>query len=541
MNRRKISLSAKVAILLILSMITVFGVIGFMNARMARRHLTKAVYQNADNINDIIKRGTNYSMLKNERESIYRIIQSIAQEPGILKIRIYNKEGKISFSTDPSEVDTIVNIQAEACIICHGGSMPLGDVPIQERARDYINSDGNHVLGVISPIKSESSCVTASCHAHRADQNILGVLDVIMQLDRVDVSLKEYETRFVWYVFLAILVICVISIIFVYFVVHRPINKIIQGIERVADGDLDFEIDIRARDEIGSLARSFNRMTEDLKSARKEITRWTHSLEDLVEERTVQLKRAQENIIQAEKMASVGRLAAIVAHEINNPLGGIRTYAKLLIKKLRKMSPATDFDNYINYLEIIESESARCGEIVKNLLQFSRPSQLHVERYDLNRLVQESLSLVQHKIELLNIEVRLSLTDELTEIHCDEQKIKQAFISVLINACDAVEKERGIIEIQTRFVHKRKGVEVSIKDNGIGMDEENRAHMFEPFFSTKDHGKEKGIHSGLGASVVFEIIKSHGGEISVESAVNKGTTITIFLPVKLDLVFGTEN
>jgi signal transduction histidine kinase len=175
------------------------------------------------------------------------------------------------------------------------------------------------------------------------------------------------------------------------------------------------------------------------------------------------------------------------------------------------------------------------------LLQFSRPSQLHVERYDLNRLVQESLSLVQHKIELLNIEVRLSLTDELTEIHCDEQKIKQAFISVLINACDAVEKERGIIEIQTRFVHKRKGVEVSIKDNGIGMDEENRAHMFEPFFSTKDHGMEKGIHSGLGASVVFEIIKSHGGEISVESAVNKGTTITIFLPVKLDLVFGTEN
>jgi two-component system NtrC family sensor kinase len=540
MNRIQISLSAKVTILLILCMVTIFGVIGFLNTRMARRHLTKAVYQNADHINDIIKRGTNYSMLKNERESVYRIIQSIAQEPGILKIRIYNKEGTISFSTEATEVDTTVNIQAEACIICHGGSMPLGDVPIQERARDYINSDGNHVLGVISPIKSESSCVTASCHAHRAGQNILGVLDVIMQLDRVDVSLHEYETRFVWYVFLAILVICVISIIFVYFMVHRPINKITQGTERVADGDLDFEINVRSRDEIGGLARSFNHMTQDLKSARKEITRWTLTLEDLVEERTAQLKRAQENIIQSEKMASVGRLAAIVAHEINNPLAGIRTYAKLLIKKLRKMSSATDFEDHINYLEIIENESARCGEIVKNLLQFSRPSALHVERQDLNRLVQESLSLVQHKIELLHIEVRLSLADELIEIYCDGQRIKQALIAVLINACDAMEKDRGTIEIRSRFLHKKKGAEVSIQDNGFGMDEETRAHMFEPFFSTKDDGKGKGTNIGLGSSIVYEIIKSHNGEISVDSALNMGTTTTIFLPVKPDLVIGNE-
>jgi two-component system NtrC family sensor kinase len=373
--------------------------------------------------------------------------------------------------------------------------------------------------------------VTAACHAHSPGQKVLGVLDVIMQLDKVDASLHEYETHFVWYVFLAIFIVCVISIFFVYLMVYIPINKIVQGTERVADGDLDFEINIRSRDEIGGLARSFNRMTHDLKSARKEIDRWTHSLEDLVEERTTQLKRAQESVIQAEKMASVGRLAAIVAHEINNPLAGIRTYAKLLIKKLQKMSFATDLADSINYLETIESESARCGEIVRNLLQFSRPAELHIARHDLNRLVRESLNLVQHKIALLQIEVRQLLTDESTEINCDEQRIKQALVAILINACDAVTvEERGIIEIHTRNLEAKKGVEIAIRDNGIGMDEETRAHMFEPFFTTKGDDKEKGTNIGLGVSVVFEIVKSHAGEISVESTTGKGTTITIFLP-----------
>ena len=532
MKHVNISLSTKVAIHLVLGMLTIFGVIGIMNYRMARRHLTEAVYQNADQVSDIIKRGTNFSMLKNERESIYRIIQSIAQEPGILKIRIYNKEGTISFSTVPEEVDTSVNIHAEACVICHGGSMPLGDVSIHERARDYFNANGNHVLGVISPIKSEQSCVTANCHAHSPEQKVLGVLDVIMQLDMVDARLREYEMSFGWYVFLAILVIIVISLLFVYRMVHIPIKKIVQGTKKVADGDLDFEIDISSRDEIGGLARSFNSMTHDLKSARKEINRWTHSLEDLVEERTAQLKRVQESAIQAEKMASIGRLAAIVAHEINNPLAGIRTYAKLMIKKLKKTPFANDLEDSINYLGIIESESARCGEIVGNLLRFSRPAKLHIARHELNRLVKESLNLVQHKIQLQGIEVHQFLTDELTEINCDEQKIKQALIAILINACDAIEKEGGIIEIHTRYLEAKKGVEMAIRDNGIGMDEETRAHMFEPFFSTKTDSEEKGTNIGLGVSVVFEIVKSHAGEISVESAVGQGTTITIFLPAE---------
>jgi PAS domain S-box-containing protein len=231
------------------------------------------VYQNANQVSDIIKGSTNYSMLTNEREGIYRIIDAIGQEPGILKIRIYNKEGNITFSTEHAEVDTMVNLQADACVVCHrdGSKPPTGDVSIQQRTRDYYNRDGAHVLGLISPIKSEESCVTADCHAHSADQNVLGVLDVIMELDKVDASQHEFETRFIWYVLLTILVVCTTSVLFVFFMVHRPVNKIVEGTKRVAGGKFSFMIDVTSKDEIGYLAASFNTMTQDLKKFRNEL------------------------------------------------------------------------------------------------------------------------------------------------------------------------------------------------------------------------------------------------------------------------------
>jgi PAS domain S-box-containing protein len=270
-SKYKISLSAKLAIHLLLSMIVIFSVVGVLNLRMHKRHLMEGVYQNADQISDIIKRGTNLSMLKNERDRIYQIVHSIALEPGILKIRIYNKEGRISFSTEPAEVNMEVNMQAEACIICHGGLMPPADAPIQERARDYHNQEGNHVLGVISPIKNEPSCVAAECHAHSPNQKVLGVLDVFMQLDKVDASQDEYENRFMWFVFLTIFIICLTSTIFIYFVVFRPINMIVEGTNRAAEGDLDFKINLTSRDEIGDLAKSFNAMAAELKKSQHQL------------------------------------------------------------------------------------------------------------------------------------------------------------------------------------------------------------------------------------------------------------------------------
>ena len=320
-SKYRISLSTKLAIHLVLSMIVIFSVVGVLNLRMHKRHLMQGVYQNADQISDIIKRGTNLSMLKNERDRIYQIVHSIALEPGILKIRIYNKEGRISFSTEPGEVNMEVNMQADACIVCHGGLMPPADAPIQERARDYHNQEGNHVLGVISPIKNEPSCVAAECHAHSPTQKVLGVLDVFMQLDKVDASQHEYENRFMWFVVLTIFVLCFTSTIFIYFVVFRPVNLIVDGTKRVAEGNLDFKINITSRDEIGALAKSFNDMAADLKISQHQLMSEKAFTENIIRSMSNSLVIVDEDaIIQRANQATCNLLEYTEDELIGKPL-----------------------------------------------------------------------------------------------------------------------------------------------------------------------------------------------------------------------------
>ncbi len=531
MQRFKLKLSVKLSIFLVLSMVAVFGAMGMMNVRVHRTHLRELIYESADRISDVVARSTHYSMLKNEREEIYRIIDSIAREPGIEKIRIFNKEGEITFSTSPAEVNHKVNMQAEACNACHSGSQPLTDVARSLRARTFHDADGKLLLGVIRPIKSEAACTSAACHAHEEGKLVLGVLDVVMELDRVEAAIARQGVQMFWTILLATVLICLVSIAFIVFFVDRPLKKILRGTERIASGDLDSRIDVTSGDEIGELANSFNIMSRELKSARAEVTNWAETLERQVEERSEQLKKAQEKMVQSEKMASVGKLSAIVAHEINNPLAGIRTYSKLLQKKLGKLPRLPEYDECERDLKIIETESARCGDIVRSLLQFSRPSAVRLTKHDVNELVRSSLRLVQHKLELLGAETRLSLADRPLEITCDGQKLQQALVAVFINACEAMPQGSGILEVASRPVPERDGIEIRISDNGTGMDRETLHHVFEPFFTTKQD-VEKGTSLGLGLSVVYGIVKSHDGEITPQSEVGKGTTFTLFLPVK---------
>ena len=161
--------------------------------------------------------------------------------------------------------------------------------------------------------------------------------------------------------------------------------------------------------------------------------------------------------------------------------------------------------------------------------KLSRPK---IEQHEINTVVQETLRLVQHQIDLLNIEVTLELASESPILSCDDQKIKQALVAILLNACDAVQNDTGHITIRTALLEKEKEVSISIEDNGIGMDEETQSHMFEPFFTTKtvSHDKESTLNTGLGGAVIYEIIQSHNGTIEVESEIGKGATITIILP-----------
>jgi two-component system NtrC family sensor kinase len=313
--------------------------------------------------------------------------------------------------------------------------------------------------------------------------------------------------------------------------VHKPIRQLIVGTNHVAAAELDYQIKIRSRDEVGELAHSFNRMTRELKRANAEINSWTRTLEERVEKKTLELQQAHEHVLRFEKLASIGKLAAIVAHEINNPLAGILVYARLVLKRLSRNGhgAATDEETKKN-LETIAAESARCGEIVKGLLQFSRQTKPHVKPNDLNAIINESLRLVRHKIDLSGAASITKCDQHLKQVDCDEQQIKQALVALLINACEAVHPGEGVITISSHYFENISAAEIRITDNGVGMDEETKQHIFEPFFTTKEQGK--GV--GLGLAVVYGIVTGHGGEIEVESAPGCGTTFVIRLPERLE-------
>jgi len=470
--------------------------------------------------------GIKYPMSVGDSSAVEQVLTDIREKMEGIEVFICDTNQLITWSTHRDKIytnitNTINNAEPMAALAL---LLQSGEAPKESFEAEI---DGKRHIIIIEPILNEEACF----HCHGSSRKIIGGMIVKTNVERALRTVTAAKNRTILTTILALLAIIVISYAMIEKFISRRVQRLAGGVKKVAAGDLDFEIQARSSDEIGDLARSFNIMTHELKEARDEITNWTLTLEDLVEERTAQLKRAQENAIQAEKMASMGRLAAIVAHEINNPLAGIRTYAKLMLKRSRYLFTG-DAVKYTQYLETIESESARCGEIVRGLLQFARPTKPKIGQHDINTLVEETLRLVQHQIDLLNIEIKLELASESPQISCDDQKIKQALVALLLNACDAVQSDTGFIDISTYLMEEKKRVGIAISDNGIGMDEETRSHMFEPFFTTKTVSpeKESSLNSGLGVSVVYEIVKSHQGSIEVESELGKGTTITICLP-----------
>jgi len=522
------SVSVKLALWLIASMAFVFSLLGYQTLQLHKRDLERMTIMSADRTSDVIKRGLRYSMLQNHRDEIYHTLLTIGAQPGIHKIRIFDKEGRISFSTDAREMNTFVDKRAEACYACHAQEQPLVRLERPDRVRVYVGDRGERILGLINPIENEPGCYTASCHAHSPTQSVLGVLDVTLSLAPVDAAIAEGQRQLFRLFLGSILFVALVVVAVTVVMIHVPIKHLKKGTKRVAAGDLDYKIPLTSRDELGELAASFNEMTEELKRAHEEVTSWARTLEERVAEKTAELRRTHEQMIHAERMASIGKLAAIVAHEINNPLSGILTTAKLLLKKMGDHGPsAEELPSVRQYLELIASESARCGEIVKNLLQFVRPSRTRFQPHDINELIRQSLRLIQHKIELMSVQTDVQLDPTIPPLVCDGPQIRQAVVALLINACEAMRPEEGVLTVRSRFLSEAQQVEIAIRDNGIGMDEETQRHIFEPFFTTKE--KEGSL--GLGLSVVLSILHRHGGEIRVQSALGQGTTFTLRLPL----------
>lgn len=527
------SLSAKLIALLVTAMVAIFALLGYLNIRLHRQHLEQTTLAAAERVSDVIKRSSSFSMLHNDRDGLYRIITTMANEPGMERIRIFNQEGRISFSSDPAEVNTYVDKRAEACTACHASAEPLTHLNRPDRFRIYRSPKGYRVLGIINPIENGPGCSNGVCHAHSPQQKILGVLDTNLSLARADADLAESTRLMAIYTMLAVVAISILTGAFIWRVVHGPLRRLRQGTDALAGGCLGYQIAVGSRDELGELARSFNTMSSELDEAHREIQDWTRTLESRVAQKSAELQRIHEQMLQAEKMASLGKLAAVVAHEINNPLAGILTYAKLLRKWLAKLpEPQTPqerarAEEIRSSLELIESESRRCGEIVRNLLMFARAAPMNLEYAQLNQVADRCLRLVSHQLELANVQLEKDLHPDLPPVYCDAAQVEQVLLALVMNAIEAM-PHGGVLTLRTTMDPATDTVSLQVRDDGIGIPADVFPKLFEPFFTTKEgsHG------SGLGLAVAKGIVERHSGRIEVTSEVGKGTTFTVTLPVQ---------
>jgi len=320
-----------------------------------------------------------------------------------------------------------------------------------------------------------------------------------------------------------VIIITVILFLILYNFVMKPLSYLVEGMKRLSAGDMDYRINIDSHDEIGHLARSFNAMSDELKEYKEKMENWTKSLEEEVEKKTAEIYKAQEHLINTEKLASLGRMAAGVAHEINSPLTGIVTFAHLMMKR----TPAENKQD-IEDLKTIIDQAERCSKIISGLLGFSRKSASEKSMVDLNTLISSTLAMVRHQSRFLNILFDLQLDTTIPKVNVDPNQIQQVFLNLLINAADAMEK-KGKVTLATGLVENNaaKFVEFEITDTGSGIPEDILGKIFEPFFTTKPAGKG----TGLGLAVSYGIIKKHEGTIFAKSMPGSGASFYIHLPV----------
>jgi len=240
-----------------------------------------------------------------------------------------------------------------------------------------------------------------------------------------------------------------------------------------------------------------------------------------------ELKDVQEQVIRSEKLASLGKLSATIAHEINNPIAAVLTYIKLMMKLVsRGQFSEARVEDISRYLKTMSSEMTRCGDIVKNLLAFSRQTKTEVKVQDIDPIIRRALDLLSHDLTLKQIQLIVNIAPDLPQVKCDFRQIQQALLNLFSNASEAMENG-GALTVSAYPAGKSGFVEITISDTGCGISDEDQKSIFEPFFTTKEEGK--GV--GLGLSVVYGIISNHNGSVEVESEMGKGSTFRILLPV----------
>ena len=403
-----------------LTILVVIAIFAYFNIQSENRSLLTEVERAAQQYSDHLKADMGYDMLHNDRERIQEDVRRIGRQGTIDGIRVFNKMGEVIYSSESAEIGKMVDIKAATCFRCHLTGKPVKRLQKQEHMRFFrTNPDSSRQLGIINPIYNEPSCWTAACHMHPESQTVLGVLDVTMPLDKVDQNIRRSQVAIIVLAVSAIIILSVIIGFLVRWWIDRPVQDLLKATRQVAGGNLGYRVEVKREDELGMLAKSFNSMTDNLADARLQL-------------------------FQSDKLASMGRLAAGVAHEINNPLTAVLTNSSFLLKRSQGQ-PEMRED-----LQVIVSETIRCREIVKSLLDFARQTVPKKRKADINEIIHRAATVVENQLSMGQVELVMDLDDKLPNVTVDANQIQQVFINLMVNASDAIGEDGGTINVTSR-------------------------------------------------------------------------------------------
>ena len=492
-------------------------------------YMKSVIQENGHNIGSLVEGALYKSMLENDRSSLQSTLDIINNMSGIDDVNLYDGDNNLAYSSISNDT---TNHSNPDCKSCHRNiesmfstkekSYRIIDID-SECSMNHNNNNVRHLL-IKSPILNSPSCYTAECHSHAENEEVLGSLLIKFPLKGLDDALlKSTQNYFILAVVITTLLVTFL-IIFTTKKIRKPLNALILASEAVANGDKSTRLEIKPNQllDMKMVSVAFNDMLDNLQRATVELQNWSHQLEYKVQKKSEELGQVQNELINIERIASLGRLSLSVAHEINNPLSGILVYAKLVHKQLlmQELDPDKK-ETILKHLKFIENEAKRCGEIVKGLLDFSRKDQNDFEPARLHPILIETCDLMTHSMKVSNINFLSDFSAKDDNIFCSPNQIKQVCVALLVNSMEAV-SENGEIFIRTSNPENDR-VRIDIIDNGTGISENDMPHIFEPFFSTKE--KTNGI--GLGLAIVHGIIQNHKGKIEVKSERGKGTTFSI--------------
>jgi len=521
-------LQTRLFLLISLLVVAVGGSSGYLQVRAAEQELLDTIILGADQLSNGITAATWHAMLADNRESAYETMKTIALRQGIDRIRIFNREGRVMYSTVRGD-SGIVALNDQTCAICHSGLQPLVNLDPHDRSRIIWSSQGRRELAMVTPIYNEPACSNAACHAHPAAVKVLGVLHVTYSLENVDQVIRSIQRRAVLLSGSGVLILGALLFFFMRSTVHQPLASLVEGFRRVGQMHLDKPIVVRGSGEFHELAMSFEVMRGQLQKAVRELNELAENLEAKVRERTEELNAVNQKLYQSDRLASLGQLAASVAHEINNPIAGVLNLGMLLQRIIGVQGiPPERVEEVRGYLMQMVTETARVGRIVTDLLAFSRRPTPQQTNADLNAVVRQTLSIIGHKLQLMGVDLDVQLDDRLPNIRCDSSQIQQVLVNLVLNGAEATQaKQDRRVWLRTSGNTNAGVVVLEVGDNGEGIPPENLARIYDPFFTTKGEGK--GV--GLGLAVVYGIVNSHGGDVKVESTLGVGSVFRVTLPL----------